>query len=702
MNIEKSPPRSQAALRRLVIVIAIIIGVIIYSYGFAETQIDLEKPQEPVRQAQVQRALRELLSPRIFSQNLQTNDNVAVANFGMGCPKDNSPIQQPDHPAGQPYITLSPECGKSGDPLTIQGFNFQPNAILNLYWVFPNGDPNKQLATLGTPSGATNLSIDTDSSGQFSVQVPVPKPGAGGADKIHQVSIQSTTVSSVYLSDTTNDVLSKMVETVFLALVATTIAIPFSVLVSFLAAHNLMRPIQIMMGSLLVGFILLPVGWWIGVNLLAPLGTIAVNLGKGHYFGLASIVPIGFMFMSAVGARAFQLNEAEDLNRQMRSVLNTILFAIAFMLILGLVGGVMLWIGRLFNEGVLGMVSGFFHILGRLIELLVPLFAGLITAFTLMSIGIRVATKPMRAVAVIPDHIIGGLLGAVSGGLLLYGIATLGSEASLLGLLPPIIAGVLGASFLPLFYQRVTSQAALKPGETASLTQNSVNRLLSIIGGVAAFAVTFLLLSVQSAIVAVDLPDLTNPLDPHLLTAAAIGAILAGGIGLMSGARANLPVGEMVYNVTRTILNILRSIEPLIMGLVFVSWVGIGPFAGLLALTLHSIASLGKLYSEQIESIDAGPIEAIQATGANRLQMIIYAVVPQIIPPYISFTMYRWDTNVRMSTIIGFVGGGGIGFLLLQQINLLQYRDAGVSVLAIAVVVSILDYASAVVRERVV
>ena len=176
---------------------------------------------------------------------------------------------------------------------------------------------------------------------------------------------------------------------------------------------------------------------------------------------------------------------------------------------------------------------------------------------------------------------------------------------------------------------------------------------------------------------------------------------MLGGVGGgLVGLHASFPMGDVLYNVTRTILNALRSIEPLIMGIVFVIWVSIGPFAGVLALTLHSIASLGKLYSEQIESIDLGPIEAIQSTGATRLQTIIYGVVPQIIPPYISFTMYRWDINVRMSTIIGFVGGGGIGFLLQQQINLLRYDQAGVAVLAIAIVVSILDYLSASIRER--
>jgi phosphonate transport system permease protein len=171
--------------------------------------------------------------------------------------------------------------------------------------------------------------------------------------------------------------------------------------------------------------------------------------------------------------------------------------------------------------------------------------------------------------------------------------------------------------------------------------------------------------------------------------------------GALAGVKGSFALGSTLYNVSRATLNTIRSIEPLIMGLVFVIWVGIGPFAGVLALTLHSIAALGKLYSEQVESIDPGPIEALESTGANRLQTIIYGVVPQIITPYIAFTLYRWDINVRMSTIIGFVGGGGIGLLLQQQINLLQYSDAGVAVLAIAVVVSILDYVSAYVRSRV-
>ncbi|MGD1996224.1 MAG: phosphonate ABC transporter, permease protein PhnE [Anaerolineae bacterium] len=165
---------------------------------------------------------------------------------------------------------------------------------------------------------------------------------------------------------------------------------------------------------------------------------------------------------------------------------------------------------------------------------------------------------------------------------------------------------------------------------------------------------------------------------------------------LMSGSWASMTV----YYVTRTILNIVRSIEPLIWALIAVVWVGLGPFAGIIALTVHSIAALGKLYSEAIENIDPGPIEAVQATGATRLQTIMYAVVPQMIPPFVSFSIYRWDINVRMSTVIGLVGGGGIGFLLIQYIRLLDYRAAGIAVWFIAVTVAILDYVSAEIRQR--
>jgi phosphonate ABC transporter permease subunit PhnE len=157
-----------------------------------------------------------------------------------------------------------------------------------------------------------------------------------------------------------------------------------------------------------------------------------------------------------------------------------------------------------------------------------------------------------------------------------------------------------------------------------------------------------------------------------------------------------------LYYLSRGVLNILRSIEALLYVVIFVFWVGIGPFAGMLALAITSFALIGKLFSEAIENIDAGPIEAVTATGANRMQMIVYAILPQIVPPFISYLIYQWDINVRMATIIGFAGGGGIGLTLTTFFGSLQYHKAGTVVAIIVIVVALMDFASAKLRQALV
>ena len=158
--------------------------------------------------------------------------------------------------------------------------------------------------------------------------------------------------------------------------------------------------------------------------------------------------------------------------------------------------------------------------------------------------------------------------------------------------------------------------------------------------------------------------------------------------------------GTTVYTIVRAILNITRSYDSLVLATVFALWVGFGAFAGVLALTIVTVASLGKLFSEAVESIDSGPIEAVAATGANPVEVVRFAVVPQVIPDFISFIIYHWDINVRISTILGFVGGGGIGFYLSQRINVLEYQKAGTAIWAIVLVVWAMDFFSAEVRKR--
>lgn len=160
-------------------------------------------------------------------------------------------------------------------------------------------------------------------------------------------------------------------------------------------------------------------------------------------------------------------------------------------------------------------------------------------------------------------------------------------------------------------------------------------------------------------------------------------------------------VMRLTYFLIRSYMNITRSIEPLIWAILFSVWIGIGPFAGALALMVHSVSSLVKQYSEAIESVDDGPIEALQVTGASRIAVVWYSVVPQIVLPFLAFTIYRWDINVRMATVIGLVGGGGIGSILIQEQMLARWTQVGSLAFLIFLVVWGMDFLSARIREAI-
>ena len=159
--------------------------------------------------------------------------------------------------------------------------------------------------------------------------------------------------------------------------------------------------------------------------------------------------------------------------------------------------------------------------------------------------------------------------------------------------------------------------------------------------------------------------------------------------------------GTLIYYAMRTLLNIARAIDTMIWGVIVVVWVGLGPFAGVIALTIHSVAALGKLFSEEVEHIDPGPIEAVAATGANLIQTIRYAVIPQIVPPFLAFTLLRWDINMRSATIVGMVAGGGIGFYIVETLRKSAYPQYAAALWAIAIVIMIVDFISAKWRERI-
>jgi len=200
--------------------------------------------------------------------------------------------------------------------------------------------------------------------------------------------------------------------------------------------------------------------------------------------------------------------------------------------------------------------------------------------------------------------------------------------------------------------------------------------------------------------------DVTNAIMVTIfmaLLATTIGTVVAAPLSFLAAQNITRKgvLGSAIYYLTRSFFNIARSFEPLVMALIFALIVGFGsPFAGVLGMTVMTAASLGKMFSESVESIDPGPIEALQATGADRYQVVRYAVIPQIVPDFLSFIIYHWDVNVRISTIIGFVGGGGIGYYLSQRISTLEYSKAGTALLAIVIVVWALDFLSAYIRKR--
>ena len=156
----------------------------------------------------------------------------------------------------------------------------------------------------------------------------------------------------------------------------------------------------------------------------------------------------------------------------------------------------------------------------------------------------------------------------------------------------------------------------------------------------------------------------------------------------------------IVYHVARGILNGLRSIPELIMGILFVAAVGFGALPGVLALGLHSVGMVGKFFAESIEHASEGPIEAVKSSGAGSLQVILHGVLPQVVPHMADVTIYRWEYNFRASTVMGMVGAGGIGLELMSSLRIMQYKDVSAILLVILIMVTIVDGAGSFLRKR--
>jgi phosphonate transport system permease protein len=196
--------------------------------------------------------------------------------------------------------------------------------------------------------------------------------------------------------------------------------------------------------------------------------------------------------------------------------------------------------------------------------------------------------------------------------------------------------------------------------------------------------------------------DAVGPL-AETVQMAIIGTLLAVVIALPLSllAAANVSPHPLVYQAFRVVLNVGRTIPELVLALAFVAAVGLGAFPGTLALGLHSVFSLSKIFAESIEAISPRPVEAVAAAGATRGQTIAFSVLPQALPTMLSYVLLYWEHNIRAATVLGLVGAGGIGFEIQVAMRLFQYGDLTTYVLMLVVTVTVIDRASAWLRARV-
>lgn len=726
---EEKKPR-----RRLLAVFGIVAAIVVYGLAVERTGVSLDEITSESRQVQLVRILRSLARPELTTfDHEQVNTDL---DFFIPCSGDPAPVTNGG-------VTADPGCGDPGDIVTVTGTGFDAfvegriqfipisdfdvTLPLGIFAADEDGDwtfvielperPNEEVQTLriqvpqrlGSWGDREEVWTDTNENGiqdlgiigadglevtvdDARVEVPAaalldataqvqqfvttgdpvlategpangltadPIAEGTGELRITEITADGSTVNvkiegpegtdisrwrvAIYEGSTGDVVttgflgdqielsprvseqakltLEKIIDTVFLAFIATTVGLVVALPLSFVSARNLMKDVSTTVIGLGLGLLAIPLGVALGIGYL--------RLQRWVLDDLIDQNVIRFLMVGVGAAITYFLARQIFFGGELRS-----------------------WALRT----------------ARSLATMIFLALSLEGLFALLTAGGNALKGPFGAWDFIP-----GLF------------STIGEVGTVI--LPFIIA-LMGASIVLGIARKLAFW----------LNANETGVLRDLTG--------FASMALAGALVGVGLGQLVDWLYQIANTTATltIPAIVGALIGLlfaeMGRRRGEIKVGLTIYYIARTIFNTLRSIEPLVMVIVFVVWVGFGEFAGSLALALHTAAALSKLYSEQVESIAEGPMEAVRATGANRLQTIIYAVVPQIVPPYISFTMYRWDINVRMSTILGFAGGGGIGFLLQQNVQLGDYSAAAVQMLAIAIVVASMDYASSRLRER--
>ena len=625
---EEARPEKRRSLRRtLWILFAVVAGFVVYAYGFQVVDVNLDRIGDPIRQERISNVIRALGSPDLLVYET-TATNVDV-EFAMPCPGGGF---VPSTAGGGATISVDPSCADPRAVVTVTGEGFGSNEAINISFVPPNGVELRVAQTRATADGTFTAQAQLPNRPDEAVQLirvtsretvgSIFNPASVPSGEIDPDTGEEIMLRSPRWSQNAEATWKGIIETIFLALIATTVGTLVAMPLSFFAAKNLMSDVRVPALNVGLAIVALPIGAAAGWY-AAMAGGYLVDLLPGSAL-LLGAVAIALVWLAFRALRlAVPLPEVE-------------------------------------RGTVVKMVAGMGAILGFVLAAM--------TTVRFMVIGGNAAADVLGPLSFLGTFV--ERLGEIMA--LAFGVLT--------GVVGALALAILASKFSYSVAKRVNAQ---------------VNVILSVIA-----------CGLAGAVIAVGIGQVLAWLyeifdrTATVVMPALIGAVIGLAVGIWGARRGQLGSGLGIYYIFRTLFNTLRSIEALILALVFVIWVGLGPFAGTLALALHTIAANAKLYSEQVESISSGPLEAVRATGATRLQTVVYAVVPQIVAPFIAFTMYRWDINVRMSTIIGFVGGGGIGLILQQNINLLNYRGAAAQILAIAIVVAAMDYVSSRLRER--
>ena len=502
--------------------LAVLAGLIVFAYGFEITKIDLEQLRSERRQESLVRVTRALVQPDILEYEQETQ--LFTAPVYVTCPAGGVTVESPD--TSGPYAIVTPACAEPGETVSIEGFNFYPNAGGPVRFV-PGNDPTN-VVELG------NVTALADADGHFIVTLELPNRPSDEVQYIRATMRRN--VGTPKFTQTAHDTWEKIIETVFLALLATVLGTILAIPLSFIAARNLMKPVKSPLSSIALSLLGWPLGILLGYQLVSWVGRLSASF--------ADNIPVNLLFviitpiLASLGLR-WALPQ-EEISKPGTST----------------------------------------QIL-RLVVLFITVLVSFYGLFQLASLAMNV-----------------GLMGVAEFGSLAFIGNFLFQIGDIVAIMTPVLGGLATGGALSSFLGRLGQRSAEK---LTTVNVKIFNIIFATIAGATIFGLLGQLVK--------WLYEVGNPFYT-LWGPVATGAILGLVLAIFTKAKDTLPTGMVIYYITRTFLNGFRSIEALVMAIVFVIAVGIGPFAGVMALGLHTIVSLAKLYSEQVESISAGPLEA--------------------------------------------------------------------------------------------